>query len=160
MQTLPEVLEVSSRSAGPAIEVASAEQFIALVSETHPKHVFHWWNFVKVDEKWRRNGEFFFVLDGTYYRLDGYGYRALADLIDGRSRGLKGAEDFRSTPGPYGNRLSCWKDIISFNGLDYNTQRPSEADVYYYLRDKGLPTFEALKESEGIDPRSRDSIEC
>ncbi len=145
-RALLEVLEVSSRSPGPSVEVSTPEQFVKLVSETHPKHVFHWWSWRVVDEKRRREGEFFFVLDGTYYCLTGMGYRTLGDFIDGRKRGVKGAEDFKSpNRDGYGQRLDCWMEIVRLNGLDYSTQRPSEADVYYYMRENGVPDFESLK---------------
>ena len=150
---LPEVLEVSSRSPGPSVEVSTPEQFVKLVSETHPTHVFHWWSWRVVDEKRRREGEFFFVLDGTYYCLTGMGYRTLGDFIDGRKRGVKGAEDFKSPDRDgYGQRLGCWMEIVRLNGLDYATQRPSEADVYYYIRGNGVPDFEALKAAHSAKP--------
>lgn len=147
---LPEVIEVSSRSVGPTVEIPRLELFLKVVRDNRPKHVFHWWSKVKSDLLWKREGEFFFVLEGTTYRLSGKGYRTLADFMDGRARGMQGADDPKviGDPNRYDQPPYIWRGIHEFHNLDEREDRPSEGDVYYFVREKGFSDFSTFLTSE------------
>jgi hypothetical protein len=160
-QTLPEVIEVSSRDLGPTVEIPGLELFLKLVQDSHPKHVFHWWSQRRGDSGslWQLEGEFFFVSEGTTYKLAGHGYRTLGDFVDGRARGMKDALDPKAIGGPEHDAYyepsspQRWKAIVESRNLDYHDYRPSEGDVYYYVREKGFSDFAAFLAAERAKPK-------
>ncbi|MCI4347104.1 MAG: hypothetical protein L3J97_00605 [Thermoplasmata archaeon] len=156
----PDVLEIASREHGPTVEIAAPDAFLTLVRDIRPTHVFHWWSKRRAEDEsqWKREGEFFFVLAGTTYRLSGRGYRSLADFTDGRARGMKGADNPALIGGPLlrdGSEL--WKTILDFHELDKYEDQPSEGDVYYFVRKAGFEDLHSLLAAEAAKPPPRDS---
>jgi hypothetical protein len=109
---------------------------------------------------WQLEGEFFFVSEGTTYKLSGRGYRTLGDFVDGRAKGLKEATDPKVIGDPKdryaydrSSRPQLWREILRSRNLDEDEYRPSEGDVYYYVREQGFPDFAAFLAAERAKPK-------
>jgi len=162
VDSLPEVIEVSSRDLGPTVEIPGLDLFLKLVQDSQPKHVFHWWSQRRgeTDNKWQLEGDFFFVFEGTTYRLSGRGYRTLGDFVDGRTRGMKAATDPDIIGDPKDvyrydrdSLPQIWRDVLRFRNLDEDEYRPSEGDIYYFVREKGFSDFDAFLAAERSKPK-------
>jgi hypothetical protein len=103
---------------------------------------------------WRMEGEFFFVLDGTTYFLSGKGYRSIEDFLDGRAHGFKGSEALkaiRDSDG-YSRPPRIWREILDFRQLDQFDYRPSEGDVFYFVRNSGFEDLKSFLEADAAKP--------
>jgi hypothetical protein len=142
----PPMIEVSAGAPSPVVEVASPDLFLKLVQDHQPKHLFHWSSKLNVRGRWRLEGEFFFVSEGTAYRLPGRGYATVWDFLDGRKHGFEGA-DSKDKIGDLEEgyiAYDLWKELLEFKGFHREKDRPSEGDIYYYARHGGISTLNDL----------------